>query len=100
MSAVDDDNDERFRAAGLRWRPVGGMELAACTGKSELLRNDGGRAGLLSREKYRRAILRTKRRSRFPVGSGTLLDPSQEFPGWNPKLWLIANQRDAVHLLG
>ena len=42
----------------------------------------------------------TKRRSRFPVGSGTLLDPSREFPGWDPKLWLIAPQRDVFHLLG
>ena len=44
--------------------------------------------------------LRKKRRSRFPVGSGTLLDPSREFPGWIPKLWLIAVLRDAFHVLG
>jgi len=41
-----------------------------------------------------------KRRSRFPVGSGTLLDPSRGFPGWGPKPWLIAPQRDVFHLLG
>ena len=36
----------------------------------------------------------TKRRSRFPVGSGTFLDPIREFPGWDPELWLIAALRD------
>ena len=34
-----------------------------------------------------RRRLPTKRRNRFPVGSGTLLNPSQEFPSREPKLW-------------
>jgi hypothetical protein len=48
----------------------------------------------------REESMRTKRRSRFPVDSGALLGPSREFPGWDPKLWLIAALRDVFHLLG
>jgi hypothetical protein len=99
----DDDSDdaERFRATGLRWRRGGGMERATCTGKIALLMSYDDRiASSLARGRLDSVRLRTKCRSRFPVGSGPLLDLIREFPGWDPKLWLIANQRDVFHLLG
>jgi hypothetical protein len=94
------------------------MERAARTGKIEiscLLIADGGRHGpgypnprfavwwFLEKMFTGRPLQKlnvTKRRSRFPVGSGTLLDHNQEFPGCDPKLWLIAESCDAFHLLG
>jgi hypothetical protein len=37
VSDAGEDEEGRFRTVIPRWRPVGGMERAACTGKNKLL---------------------------------------------------------------
>jgi len=74
------------------------MERAVRIGKSGTPGIRGGRAVHFPVIRTLRRRLRTKRRSRFPFDSGTSLDLSQEFPGWDPELWIIALQRDILHL--